>query len=61
VLHISIAILHFIINTTEFFNIGQTREKTYNPNDPTKYIEKVIDYTYSPQHLQLAQIKNNHK
>lgn len=42
---------------TEFYNTGQTKERVYNQSDPTKFIETVMDYTYSPTHLQLAQTK----
>jgi hypothetical protein len=41
--------------SAEFFNIAQTKQKIYDQNDPTKYVEKVIDFTYSPQHLQMVQ------
>ncbi len=45
-------------NTVEFFDIAQTKEKIYDQNDPTKFIETVTDYTYSPQHLQVVQSKS---
>ena len=44
---------------TEFYSIASTREIDYDENDASKYTEKTIDYVYSPQHLQLTQVKTN--
>lgn len=47
----------FYPTITEFFTLAETKERTYDQNDPTKFIETVSSYTYSPQHLQLIQSK----
>lgn len=50
-------VFQFYPTITEFYNIGQTKQRLYDQNDPTKFIETVIDYTYSPSHLQLTQTR----
>jgi hypothetical protein len=45
----------YYYNSAEFYDIGQSKQKVYDQNDPTKFVEKVMDFTYSPQHLQLVQ------
>jgi len=47
----------FYPTITEHFALMQTKEKIYDQNDLTKFIETVIDYTYSQKHLQLIQAK----
>ncbi len=45
----------FYPTMTEFYSLGQTKEKIYDQINPTKFIETVTNYTYSPQHFQLTQ------
>jgi len=47
----------FYPTMTEFYTLGLSKEKLYDQNDPSKFIETITDYTYSPQHLQLVQSK----
>jgi YD repeat-containing protein len=42
---------------SEFHDIGRTVERTYDQYDPTKFVEKVISYTYDPAHLQRVEDK----
>src|SRR6185369_6728187 len=44
-------------SVSQSITIGQTKEKIYDVTDPSRFVEKITDYTYSPQHLQLTQIK----
>ncbi|MEO5996695.1 MAG: hypothetical protein ABIN89_08180 [Chitinophagaceae bacterium] len=47
----------FYLTTAEAYVLGQTKERIYDQKDPSKFIETVTDYTYSPHHLQLIQSK----
>lgn len=47
----------FYPTITELYVLRQTKEKIYDQNDSTKFIETITDYTYSPKHLQLIQTK----
>ena len=47
----------FYPTKTAFFALGQSKEKIYDQNDPTKFTETITDYTYSPKHLQTVQFK----
>lgn len=47
----------FYPTITELYALGQTKEKIYDQNDSTIFIETIKNYTYSPKHLQLIQTK----
>lgn len=47
----------FYPTITEFYTLAETKERIYDQNDPTKFIETVNYNTFSPQHLQLIQSK----
>lgn len=47
----------FYPSITECYSLGQSKERLYDQNDSSKFIETITDYTYSPQHLQLVQSK----
>jgi hypothetical protein len=47
----------FYPTITEFYSLGQTKERVYNQQNPVEFVETVTDYTYSPKHLQLTQTK----
>jgi YD repeat-containing protein len=43
------------ITLAEFYSLSLTRERIYNQDDASKYIENITTYEYNPAHLQLAQ------
>jgi len=49
-------IYSFYHNASLFHALSKTVERIYDQSDPTKFIEDVTEYFYSPQHLQLKSI-----
>jgi YD repeat-containing protein len=47
----------FYLTNAEFFELASTTEKTYDPDDDSRFVEKSTEYTYDPEHLQIVQTK----
>jgi hypothetical protein len=40
----------------QFYALSQTKERLYNINDASKFVETVTDYTYDPNHYQVNNV-----
>lgn len=49
----------FYETMAEFYELSSTTEKIYDPNDESKFTERIITYTYNHDHLQVTQIKTS--
>jgi hypothetical protein len=43
----------------QFWALSTTNERLYDQNDPTKYLETTINYTYDANHFQLTQLRTS--
>lgn len=45
--------------TSEFHYIKQTRDRVYDQDDPSKFVETITDYTYDTTHFQLVRVRTS--